>query len=64
VKKLFGLFEHLFFYGILIVLALAMLYDSINLVLVAIGFWFISFISHIMEHKIENRSVKKTIIGV
>ena len=63
-KNMFGLLEHLFFYGIFISLILFIFTNSIEFVYFAIISWFISFFSHILEHKFENRSNRKILIGV
>ena len=63
-KNLFGFLKHLFFYGIIVSLILFFYNSSIEFVYVSIICWFISLLSHIIESKLENKSMKKIIIGV
>ncbi|MEM5778078.1 MAG: hypothetical protein QXD43_01500 [Candidatus Aenigmatarchaeota archaeon] len=62
-KKIFGILEHLFFYCIVISLFLFIFSNSFTFVYISIFCWFMSFVSHIIESKLENKSKRKIIVG-
>ncbi len=62
-KRIFGYMEHLFFYLILIFLAIY-LYNKLEIfVYWAIVCWLISIVSHMIESRAEKRNWVKIVFG-
>lgn len=62
--KFFGLLEVAGFYSILVSLIAFLFSNSLIFVYLAIISWTISFVSHIIESKLEKQPTKKILTGV
>lgn len=62
--KLFGFTEHLFFYLIFVLIVAFIFVRSDVIIYLAAASWVLSFLSHVLESKLEGKGGKKIIMGV
>ncbi|MFH0829949.1 MAG: hypothetical protein V1887_02190 [Candidatus Aenigmatarchaeota archaeon] len=62
--RLFGLLEHIGFYGIAVFTVMAIGSSDFLFAYLALACWLLSFLSHVMESRIERKGARKILVGI